>query len=162
MPRSWQRDLDRGVDTELTRRIREQAAARAAAPLFDLAQFVHDALDGAIADLDLPARYTFATFDEPKHDGLTAAQRPVFVQLETAIVARVGRPLFTVERLRLGIAFVSEWNRRAQFTSSAFYTSDGRYFAEESNRRAHQKLLDERAARHAERVRARLEPGSIR
>jgi len=46
-------------------------------------------------------------------------------------------------------------------STGSFHTTDDRYFANEADRRAHQKLLDERAERHAARVRARLGEGEV-
>ena len=79
----------------------------------DLTQYVREALDGVVGDIDLPARFSFASGDVGK-DGFTPEQRAVYAQLERAIAARFRRHLTWVEQLRLGMALIGEWNRRAR------------------------------------------------
>lgn len=54
-------------------------------------------------------------------------------------------------------AIVAKRERDAGTVAAPFHTSDGRYFADDGDRRAHQRTLDERAARQAARVAARIE-----
>lgn len=129
------------------------------APKIDVDEFVRSALDGVNDIVTLPITFTLAEFDEPKLGGLTAAQRPVYRQLEAALVARVGR-LSEPDRCRLGIAFVLEWNRRGHAAAPRFHATDGRYFASDADRRTYQRWLDERTARDAAR-RARVESQQV-
>lgn len=112
MKRAWQRDLEDPRST-LSVHERARAAARRPAPEpIDLEQFIRELLDGAVGDVEVPASYPHATFDEERVEGFTSAQQPVFAQVEAQVVARVG-PLNRANRERLGFAFVLEWNRRA-------------------------------------------------
>lgn len=124
----------------------------------DLEQFVREVLDGVVGDDPQPA-----TMDE----AITAVER--------ALVAKARRPLNESERTRVQIETAWQWNQRQAAQpevlslpvvstptipspvppAGPFHTSDGRYFASDADRRAHQRTLDEKAARHEARVRAR-------
>ena len=93
--RQWQQDLDRGVDTELTRRIHADAAARATVSrAIDLGRFVVETLDGAIGDARV------STQDE------------AIDAVESGLVSRFKRSLTSSERREMTIAAAAEWNRR--------------------------------------------------
>jgi hypothetical protein len=161
--RSWQRDLDRDPNSEIARIARVDDERRPVAVVgfgVDLEEFCRAFLDGVIGDA-----------------GPFAAQDDALVACERALADRVRRPLSGSERTRVGIAFALAWNARAQRPGGAsnlmriaprdtaerdtipnagwFHTSDGRYFASDADRRAHQRDLDEAGRRHAARCRAR-------
>lgn len=101
----------------------------------DLAAFIREVLDGVIGDDPRPT-----TMDE------------AIACVERALEARARRRLNHSERTRVGIETGWTWNQR---TLGPWHTSDGRYFASDADRRAHQRSLDERAEREAVRQRAR-------
>jgi hypothetical protein len=161
--RRWQRDLTRDANSEIARIARADNERRQVAALgigVDLEEYCRAFLDGAIGD-----------------SGPFAAQDDALVACECALADRVRRPLSSSERTRVGIAFALAWNARARRRRGAskreciaprdaverdaipsagwFHTSDGRYFASDVDRRAHQRDLDERARRYAGRCRAR-------
>lgn len=92
--------------------LREQRAAEqrvlAEANVLDLNEFVRAALDGATADIDLPTSYAARSYP------LALGQ-----QIEAAIVARLQRPLTTIEGGVLHFAMMGEWSRRASLESQA-------------------------------------------
>ena len=116
----------------------------------NLEDYIREVLDGVTGDIDLPSSYELARPSDAARDGFTDAQRSVYRQIERCLAARARRSLTQSERTKLSIALVSEWNRRA-IAASWFHTSDGRYFASDADRRAHQRTLDERASRQASR-----------
>lgn len=123
MKRQWERDLE-DPQSDLSRFERQRAAARAAqVECVNLSSYVREVLDGAVGDIDLPTSYTFAPFGQSTPDGLTDVQRPVLRQIEATIVRRA-RPLTSMERERLGLALVLEWNRRAALEEQRTYRAE--------------------------------------
>jgi hypothetical protein len=122
MNRSWQRDLDQGVDTEVTRRANAHSAALAAKnpvtaleriPIENIYQYVRECLDGVVGDINAPVEYRFATDADVRVNGLTPAQHDVFAQIKKHLEWKFRR-LNSSEEFGLGMAVIGEFNRRAR------------------------------------------------
>lgn len=109
---AWSRRLDDPGDPlailERQRATIRQATKAAASEPIDVAEFVRATLDGAAADIDLPTSY-----------GARSYPLALSRQIQAAIVARLHRPMTTIELALLHFAMTGEWSRRASLESQA-------------------------------------------
>lgn len=91
--------------------------------------------------------------------GDAMANGDVCYECGEAFLDRQGRPTVCTDcggsaptRVLHPVVDVAPASSASSVAPSWFHTSDGRYFASESDRRAHQRSLDEKAARLAERM----------